>query len=146
VAARDDFHALETDQYDAELNDGLPAELVGALRTLSEAFNPNPTVQQFVWALKPIPVTDPPTTYLQAVGRGDGDGEAVSLAEGNRMVSDYMVSVGLLSSEQSRRAMRHVPRFTQSDGLPAWKRRALSVAYRSPRSAAAFQKAYRWIR
>jgi 2-polyprenyl-3-methyl-5-hydroxy-6-metoxy-1,4-benzoquinol methylase len=146
VAARDDFHALETDQYDAELNDGLPAELVGALRTLSEAFNPNPTVQQFVWALKPIPVTDPPTTYLQAVGRGEGDGEAVSLAEGNRMVSDYMVSVGLLSSEQSRRAMRHVPRFTQSDGLPAWKRRALSVAYRSPRSAAAFQKAYRWIR
>jgi len=146
VAARDDFHALETDQYDAELNDGLPAELVGALRTLSEAFNPNPTVQQFVWALAPVPVTNPPDTYLQAVGRGDGDGESVSLAEGNRKVADYLVSVGLLSSEQSRRAMHRVPRFAQSDGLPAWKRRALAAAYRSPRSAAAFQKAYRWVR
>jgi 2-polyprenyl-3-methyl-5-hydroxy-6-metoxy-1,4-benzoquinol methylase len=146
VAARDDYHTLRTDQYDEELNDGLPAELVGALRSLSEAFNPNPTVQQFVWALKPVPVTNPPDTYLQAVGRGEEDTEVVSVADGNRKVSDYLVSVGLLSSEQSRRAMHRLPRYVPSDGLPAWKRWALTMAYRSPRSAALFQKAYRRLR
>ncbi len=146
VAQRDNYHALRTDQYDEELNDGLPAELVGALRSLSEAFNPNPTVQQFVWALKPVPVTNPPDTYLQAVGRGQEDTEVVSLADGNRKVSDYLVSVGLLSSEQSRRAMHRMPRYIPSDGLPAWKRWALTLAYRSPRSAALFQKAYRRLR
>ncbi len=41
---------------------------------LSEAFNPNPLVQQFVWALKPVPVTTPPTSFLHAVGP-DEDGE-----------------------------------------------------------------------
>ncbi len=60
VIARNNFSTVHTDQYDAWLNDRLPAEMIGALRVLSESHNPYPTVQQFVWALRPVPVTHPP--------------------------------------------------------------------------------------
>ena len=74
VVARDDFSTVRTDQYDAELNDGLPVEMIGALRVLSETYNPNAPVQQFVWAMRPVPVAAPPTTFLEAVGQAEGSG------------------------------------------------------------------------
>ncbi|MBF6555682.1 MAG: glycoside hydrolase family 99-like domain-containing protein [Acidimicrobiales bacterium] len=152
VVSRDNFETVHTDQYDEDLNDGLPAEMVGALRVLAASHNPNTSVQQFVWALKPFPVKTPPATYLEAVGSGDADGERFSKAKGtkgSRAVDQYLVSVGLLASEHSRRGhrgVRYLPDFTQSELLPAWKRRALTLAYRSPRSAAFFQRVYRRVR
>ncbi len=152
VVDRNDFYAIRTDQYDDGLNDGLPAEMIGALRTLSETYNPNTTVQQFVWALKPFPVKSPPDTYLQAVGRqGDeGDEDVALTAEREWTIRHYMRSVGLVASEHSRRAVasgtNYLPEFIQSDALPAWKRRVLEIAYRSPRSSAIFQKIYRRLR
>ncbi len=140
VVARNDFITIRTDQYDDQLNDGLPAEMVGALRTLSEAYNPNTTVQQFVWALKPSPVKSPPETYLEAVGRTGDDGDAAAAARDEHAVHHYLKSVGLVASERSRRG------YTQSGSLPPWKRRALAIAYRSPRSAALFQRVYRRLR
>ena len=63
-----DFSTFRIDQYDTALNDGLPTEMIGALRVLAEATNPSAAVKQFVWALKPVPVPTPPATYLDAVG------------------------------------------------------------------------------
>jgi hypothetical protein len=149
VVERDDFETSHTDQYDEALNDQLPLELVGALRTMAGSLNPNSSVQQFVWALKPFSVKSPPETFLQAVSRDDGgDGSAVS-AEATSEMHRYLSTVGLLAAEQSRRGRatyHYVPEFAQSDALPAWKQRALSLAYRSPRSSAAFQKLYRRLR
>jgi hypothetical protein len=140
VVARNDFTTIRTDQYDDNLNDGLPAEMVGALRTFSESYNPNTTVQQFVWALKPSPVKSPPETYLEAVGRTGDDGDAAAAARNEQAVHHYLKSVGLVASERSRRGSTH------SGSLPPWKQRALAIAYRSPRSAAVFQRVYRRLR
>jgi 2-polyprenyl-3-methyl-5-hydroxy-6-metoxy-1,4-benzoquinol methylase len=142
VVARNDFTTIRTDQYDDRLNDGLPAEMVGALRTLSESHNPNTTVQQFVWALKPSPVKSPPETYLEAVGRIGDDDDTAAAARDEHAVHHYLKSVGLVASERSRRG------YTQSGSgsLPPWKQRALAIAYRSPRSAAVFQRVYRRLR
>jgi hypothetical protein len=144
VVERDDYQTVHTDQYDRQLNDGLPVEMIGALRALSEAFNPNSLVQQFVWALKPVPVTTPPSSFLQAVGP-DEDGDPYP-APNIRPVRDYLMSVGLIASERSRRSESDRPPRSVGSSLPWWKQRALDLAYKSPRTGAAFQKAYRRLR
>ncbi|HEY7917805.1 MAG TPA: glycoside hydrolase family 99-like domain-containing protein [Acidimicrobiales bacterium] len=146
VVTRHNFETVRTDQYDKDLNDGLPAEMVGALRVLSAAYNPDSTVQQFIWALKPFPVKAPPDTYLEAVGRSDSHHGRDYSAKGERAVRNYLKSVGLVASERSRRGVRNFPEFTQSDELPPWKRWALMIAYRSPRSAESFKRIYRRLR
>ncbi len=143
VVDRNNFSTLHTDQYDDELNDRLPAEMIGALRVLSETYNPNPIVQQFVWALRPFPVADLPTTYLQAVGGEDGTAATEFEPTDESAVRSYLMSVGLIASENSRRAP---PRQPAHSTLPRWKQVALKTAYHSPRSAQAFQKVYRRLR
>jgi hypothetical protein len=147
VVERDDYETVHTDQYDRQLNDGLPVEMIGALRSLSETFNPNPLVQQFVWALKPVPVTAPPSSFLQAVGPDD---DQELFPDMNIWpVRDYLMSVGLIASEQSRRSVSYLPALpplSASRSLPWWKQRALGLAYKTPRTGALFQKAYRRLR
>ena len=46
--------SLRSDQYDEELNEELPVEMVGALRAMADSYNPQAPVQQFVWALRPF--------------------------------------------------------------------------------------------
>jgi 2-polyprenyl-3-methyl-5-hydroxy-6-metoxy-1,4-benzoquinol methylase len=148
VVERDDYQTVHTDQYDRELNDGLPVEMIGALRSLSDTFNPNNLVQQFVWAMKPVPVTAPPASFLQAVGPEDpaGGDQAQFPVVDVRPVRDYLTSVGLVASEQSRRGVSYLPPVSGGSSLPWWKQRALDIAYKSPRTGAAFQKAYRRLR
>jgi hypothetical protein len=143
---RSNFNTIHTDQYDHELNDRLPAELIGALRVLSESYNPNPIAQQFVWALRPFPVKDPPSTYLQAVGE-PGSTPAPSF-EGvdDNAVHSYLTAVGLVASENSRRSARYNYVPVNTGGMPRWKQVAINTAYRTPRTGAAFQKVYRRLR
>ena len=158
VVARDDFELIRTDQYDEDLNDFLPLEMVGALRTVATSLNPDAAVQQFVWALKPFPVAKPPESFLQAVAREDGDD--VPLPSGAELdIRRYLTSIGLLASEQNRRVTRAAPpaappqvvRPAEPDSpppdyLPFWKRWALDIVYHSPKSSAAFQRLYRRLR
>ncbi len=146
VVSRHDFSALHTDQYAMDLGDGLPAEMIGALHVLADACNPSSNVQQFVWSLKPVPVADPPVTYLQATGeqgadRVDDPSQDDPVQKASRSVRSYLVSVGLVASETNRRAAKHL-RF----GLgPRWKRTVTTGLERSPRVASAYRTARRWL-
>jgi 2-polyprenyl-3-methyl-5-hydroxy-6-metoxy-1,4-benzoquinol methylase len=177
VVAREDYETLHTDQYDSELNDALPVEMMGALRMLAESANAQASVQQFVWALKPFAVPAPPETYLQAVcpppaepaeattdaqpdeapggvgvagapSGGEGDEPAPSTIETTATaLRTYLMSVGLIASEQSRRAQG----LPADDGssypvVPRWKRKAIDTIYRNKRSAELFQRVYRRLR
>jgi hypothetical protein len=145
VVARDDFVNLRTDQYDAVLNDGLPVEMVGALRTLSATYNPQASVEQFVWALAPFPVSTPPATFLEAVG---GSGDPVAAVEDgirptdNRALHDYLEALGLVSSETNRRAAR------QMQSSVKWRVRmgAIKKVGESPHLASAMKKVHGWLR
>jgi hypothetical protein len=148
VVARDDFSTVRSDQYDAEFNDSMPVEMIGALRVLSESNNPNAAVQQFVWAMRPVPVPAQPTTYLEAVGRPTEEGpHAPGSQRDGQAVNHYLVSVGLIASEANRRIVNSQPSHIYSGMmLPAWKQRALRIAYGGPRRAAFFKKVYGRIR
>ena len=109
IGDRSDFEVLESDQFPAELRDELPESIVGVLDILATHYNPLATVQQFVWALVPTPVEDPPRTYLEAVASEEhrflpvGDAGA-----GRKALDDYMTSVGVLSAETNRRLVEEV--------------------------------------
>jgi 2-polyprenyl-3-methyl-5-hydroxy-6-metoxy-1,4-benzoquinol methylase len=145
VIARDDLSTLLSDQYDPELTDALPVEMVGALRTLADTFNPTASVQRFVWAVRPVPVTSFPTSYLEAVDRPDDeDGEeAADVPAEGQALRDYLVAVGLIATETSRRSVVYVP---HRDTVPTWKRKVLRTIDRSPRAAALFKSVYGRIR
>jgi hypothetical protein len=145
VAARDDFVNLRTDQYDAVLNDELPVEMVGALRTLSGTYNPQASVQQFVWVLTPFPVSSPPTTFLEAIGAPDaaeGAAEEGAPPTDHRALHDYLEAVGLVSSETNRRAAK------QMQSSLKWRLRmgTIKKVSESPRVAVAFKKFHGWLR
>ena len=171
VVARDDFEAVRTDQYDEELNDNLPLEMVGALRTMANTLNPDTAVQQFVWALKPFPVANPPESFLQAVAPGTTT-TIVPAAEAEVDIRRYLdqrrppgqraeparrpraapapgrrAAPQLLSDAQLEAQLRTrwTPR-TSPTTCPLWKQWALDTVYQSPRSSAAFQKLYRRLR
>ncbi len=155
VVDRDNFSVVRGDQYDEQLTNSLPPEMVAALRVLSEAENPNAAVQQFVWAARPVPVKEPARTYLEAVGLTDKErwlGQDADLSP----VYRYLDSVGILASEAQRRAASgggHVSYVGGGGGSSAMKQRvayykhlALREAYKNPRRAAAFQRVYGWLR
>ena len=134
IVARDDFHAMHSDKYDPGLIDVLPEEMVGALRVLSETYNPQWAVQQFVWALAPAEIEAPPETFFDAVGQASDQSERqLSLAR-RYAVSDYLASVGLVANEANRRALaiRLLPK-------PRWKRAILRAAKANPRLASALE-------
>jgi hypothetical protein len=140
VVARNNFSTTKTDQYDPDLNDELPTEMIGALRVLSEAYNPHAAVQQFVWALKAIPVSTLPATYLEAVGDAEDHAAPDSHSNAERIVGDYLESVGLVASETNRRAAKHLhsphPRLTQRG-----RQALVRTVSRSPRTTAALKRA-----
>jgi len=141
VVARNDFSTLRTEQYDADLIDALPAEMVGALNVLARTYNPNAAVQQFVWELKPFPVATPPATFLQAVGDVEGSAQEDSPANGSPAVGNYLASVGLIASETNRRAAKHL-----RSGL-VWraKRIVLRTVSSSPLMTRAVKRARGWL-
>jgi 2-polyprenyl-3-methyl-5-hydroxy-6-metoxy-1,4-benzoquinol methylase len=145
VVARNNFHAIQSDQFDLDLNNALPAEMIGALRVLSETYNPNSAVQQFVWVLRPFPVTTPPTAYLQAVGAPD-DPESPPKPSDAYAIRNYLVSAGLIASETSRRAAMRLANDNRPTAIVRVKQRVLKVANRSPLAAAAVQKVHGWLR
>ena len=142
VVARDNFISLRTDQYDDELNDGLPVEMVGALRALSQSYNPQATVQQFVWTLAPFPVSSPPTSYLEAMAEPEGASETDEAPNDNLAVRSYLASVGLLSSETNRRAAKHL----RSGVMWRGRRVVIKKVNQSPRLSAYSKKLRGWLR
>ncbi len=171
VVARENYETLRTDQYDPELNDRLPVEMVGALRLLAESTNTASAVQQFVWALKPFPVTDPPESFLDAVrapardasasADAESDGKGIEPGEEDEHAADggdaleeaavalriYLMSAGLIASEQSRRLEGQG---TVGDPwypkIPRWKQLVINGIYRNKRVAALFKRVYRRLR
>ena len=152
IVAQDDLSAVRSDQYDANIDDLLPVEMVGALRVLAEAQNLDAYVMRFVWALRPVPPTDPPLSFLDAIESSGVERTDVP-DENVRALNDYLLSVGLIASETNRRAARsrrlaaEQRRWGDSDDpLPPWKRMLLRTLRFSPRTSAAFQRAYRRFR
>jgi 2-polyprenyl-3-methyl-5-hydroxy-6-metoxy-1,4-benzoquinol methylase len=157
VAVRDNFSAVRGDQFDSPLNDALPIEMVGALRVLSESENPNASVQQFVWALRPVPITEPAHTYLEAVGMTSEERYRGPVSDLSA-VRNYLTSVGILASEASRRAAQSTAvaaaaaaaaaaeGVIRRQGLGRYKQAVLRQANKNPRRARAFQRVYRWVR
>ena len=153
IVARDNFSVLRGDQYDPDLADAMPAEMIGALRVLSDSENPNSAVQQYVWALRPVPVEDPPTSYLEAVGLSE---EQISRGAASDMsaVRNYLASVGILASEAARRAVAsgygHTGDSSGSTGrvhrLSDLKRMAIHEAYKTPGRKRVFERVYGWFR
>ncbi len=151
IVARNDFSVIHGDQYDPALTDALPAEMVGALRTLSQAENPNAAVQQFVVALRPVPVSDPPATYLDAVGLTEEEWSRGAHSD-MRAVADYLASVGILASEAGRRAVaqtyghRGVVRLAGESRLDHLKARTVQRLYANPKIGRLFAKIYYKVR
>jgi hypothetical protein len=140
VLARNNFSTTKTDQYDPDLNDELPAEMIGALRVLSEAYNPHAAVQQFVWALKPVPINAIPSTFLEAVDEADDQPAPYVHPTGERIVSAYLESVGLVASETNRRAAKQL-RSPDPRLIKRGKWFFVRTVNRSPRTAAALKRA-----
>ena len=154
IIARDNFSVIRGDQYDPELADAMPPEMVGALRVLSESENPSAAVQQYVWALRPVPVDDPPNSYLEAVGLSD---EQISRGAASDMsaVRNYLASVGILASEAARRAVAssYGHRGSAQDGsgnrpssLARLKGAAIREVYKTPGRKRVFKHIYGWFR
>jgi 2-polyprenyl-3-methyl-5-hydroxy-6-metoxy-1,4-benzoquinol methylase len=142
MVARDDCVTVRSDQYDDELNDALPVEMVGALRALAESANPYTYVQRFIWTLAPYPVSVPPATYLEAVSgpvvASEGEPDEVD----DTAVRTYLRSVGLISSETNRRAAKHL-----RSGI-MWRGRRIvrNKVSESPRLSAYATKLRSWVR
>jgi 2-polyprenyl-3-methyl-5-hydroxy-6-metoxy-1,4-benzoquinol methylase len=104
LVAREDFSDFRSDQYDSRLTDAMAVETIGMLRVLSATVNPNASINQYVWALRPTGVAHPPSSYLDAVGLTDAQRDQepdVNLWA----VDNYLASVGILASEGNRRSI-----------------------------------------
>ena len=151
VVARDDFSTIRSDQYDPDLDDALPPEMVGALRTLAAAENPAASVQQYVWALQPVPVERRPQSYLEAVELTPAQAAAGPRSD-MRAVADYLASAGMLASEAARRAVQssygHRGRAGSQDRdtIGDLKAGAVRVLYSNPKVGRAFRKLYYRVR
>jgi hypothetical protein len=142
VVARNDVAGLRSDHYDPDLIDGLPVEMVAALRILSETFNPHASVQRFVWVLAPFAIDAPPATFAEAVGEEEDPEEGGSAFRDTRAVRDYLESVGLVASETNRRAAR------QMQASLKWRARMglIKKVSESPKVALAARKLHGWVR
>jgi 2-polyprenyl-3-methyl-5-hydroxy-6-metoxy-1,4-benzoquinol methylase len=154
IVARDNFSVIKGDQYDAALTDAMPPEMIGALRVLSDAENPNAAVQQFVWALRPVPLDQPPASYLEAVAPSEAEIQRGARSDMST-VRNYLASAGILASEAARRAIASGYGHHGSGGMDSMglnerlthlKRATLREVYKNPRRGRAFQRAYGWFR
>jgi hypothetical protein len=144
LVGRADLHSLYSDQYDADLRDGLPEEMVGALQAAAEAVNPNWSVTHFVWALEPQAVEMAPTSYLEAVAPAETPRTGIS-REAAETVTTYLASVGLVVSETNRRAVLAARNPSMGSSALSLKQYVLRFAYGSPRRAAIFMRLYRQL-
>jgi hypothetical protein len=142
LVGRADLHSLYSDQYEADLRNGLPEEMVGALQAAAEAVNPNWSVTHFVWALEPQAVEMAPTSYLEAVSPAEPPPSGIS-REAAETVATYLASVGLVVSETNRRAVIAARNPSMGSSAHSLKQYILGFAYGSPRRAAIFMRLYR---
>jgi hypothetical protein len=91
-----DVRALRSSQYDAELYEALPTEMVGALRVLSETYNANGTVECFVRMLTPV-------SPGGSGGRSSPLGRTLTMRQ-RATIEIYLASIGLVTGEENRRA------------------------------------------
>jgi len=150
VVARHDVDGIRSDQYDSRLADGLPVEMMGALRILSQAEHTNGSVEHFVWALRPVALAGAPSSFLEAV-QLTPDEQAGTPVGDPTAVANYLSSVGILASEAGRRANELAYAYPEGSGpigqlLNFYKRVALRHAYANPRRGALFQRVYRMFR
>jgi hypothetical protein len=140
VVAREDFDRANSEGRDVELEDSIPEEMVGALRVLSQTYNPQSTVEQFVWALTPVKIEARPTSFAAAIEPPAPIDEREFPPEQRHPVYDYMASMGIVASEINRRAVaiRRKPR-------PRWKRAILDRVNATPRTADAYKQLRRWF-
>lgn len=154
VVGRDDVSSIRWSGHadGSSVIDELPEALVGALRVLSDAYNPQWAVTHFVWALAPRPVKQAPESFSQAVMADQPDEEPSRAVSRVQAVQAYLESVGLVASEVNRRGAEELRRRGRpartdlSSSLPGWKRGVLALVYRNPVSAAAFRRIYGWVR
>jgi hypothetical protein len=142
LVRRADVHALYSDQYESDLRNGLPEEMVGALQAAAEAVNPNWSVTHFVWALEPQVVEMAPTSYLEAVSPAERARSGIT-REAAETVATYLASVGLVVSETNRRAVLAARNPSMASSAYSIKQYVLRFAYGSPRRAAVFMRLYR---
>ena len=120
--------AVRSEEWDEETFNGIPEEMVGALRVLSETYNPYSDVERFVWALAPTRVKEPPGSISAALGE-DSTATRDHLSDERReRVQQYLNSIGLVVSETERRAL-----VLRSTPDPFWKRSLLKWTNASPR-------------
>jgi len=146
VVGRNDVHSLFSEEYDADLRDGLPEEMMGALQATAQAVNPNWSVSHFVWALEPCPVDMAPSSYREAVAPADSQTRPSIDKHASAAVADYFASIGLVVSETNRRAALAAKRGQLTASLPLSKQAMLKFVYGSPRRAAAFRRVYSRLR
>ena len=155
IVARDNYATVKSDQYDVSLADALPPEMVGALRVLSGIENPNAAVQQFVWALRPVPVTNAPRNYLKAVGASEREANRGPTGD-MAPLYNYLATAGLLASEAGRRAiasqqdhrsaMGGLDQFSTVQVVARAKARAIAFMYQNPQRGRLFRRLYYWLR
>jgi hypothetical protein len=156
LVAREDFSDYRSDQYDQRLTDSMAVETIGLLRVLSATLNPNASVNQFVWALRPVGVDYPPTDYFDAVGLSDSQREGDP--SGNLWaVDDYLASIGILASEANRRSIEGGYGLTRGMQTPTGpgssrpslahsKQLAASEADKPTRRSQVLQRVHGWVR
>jgi hypothetical protein len=140
VIARDDVSSVQSSAYDPELTDSLPEEMIGALRVLSQTYNREWAVEQFVWALSPTEIDRPPESFTDAVGpQAEAPGRPFTNDQ-RRAVENYLASVGIIASETNRRgaALLRRPR-------PGWQQALRRIVDATPRTASVHRKARRGL-
>jgi hypothetical protein len=142
VVRRDDHHSLYSEQYEVEVRDGLPEEMVAAVQATAQAVNKNWSVTHFVWVLEPRPLGMAPSSYGEAVAPvAPRTGPRIA-PKATATVADYFASVGLMASETSRRAVAEQRRAAARSSLSLPKKVILKVVYSSPSLAATFRRVY----
>jgi hypothetical protein len=97
VVVGDDRASVVSPHHPAALTEELPEAMTGALRVLAQAYNPDWSVEHFVWALTPVGVDEAPASFSDAVG-GPVELTVADLApDAPLAVNQYFSSIGLLS-------------------------------------------------
>ena len=140
LMAHEDFRSVRSEAYDPELHDSLPEEMIGALRVLSEAYNPQWAVEHFVWALSPVEIDRSLQSAHDAVAPPAEGTQRRFTREQRASVEGYLASVGLIASETNRRAVG-----LRRTARPRWQRALLRSINASPRTASAYKEVRRRI-
>jgi hypothetical protein len=123
--------AVRSEEWDEETLNGIPEEMVGALRVLSETYNPYSAVERFIWALAPTRVQEPLANMGAASGEDSLSTRVRHSDEKRERVQQYLNSIGLVVSETERRAL-----VLKSTPAAVWKRWLRRWTNASPRLSA----------